>query len=94
MRASDSLRLGASAPEILSALSAYAESLQDIPGLPDGFARPLRGEADVRERIAALVSTVNLTSQHRLHRDCEAAKRALRVFAAAQARLASGRGPA
>jgi hypothetical protein len=91
MRVSDPVRHGASAPEILSALSAYAQELEGVAAIPEWFARPLRDEDDVRERIGALIAAVNLTSEHRLDRDCDAAKRALRVFATALARLAQRR---
>jgi predicted neuraminidase len=87
MQVYDRIRHDASAREILSALSAYARELDGVAAIPEWFARPLRGEDDVHERIAALVAAVNLTSQHRLHADCETAKRALRVYAAALRRL-------
>jgi len=87
------IRGAGSSTEVLSALSAYLDSLRDIATLPvpDGFLQPLRGEADVRERMAVLMGVVNLTSQHLLSAECNAAKRALRVFAEALARL-TGRG--
>ena len=91
MNVIDLIRNADSVPEILTALSVYAQSLGDIAAMPDWFVRPLQGEADVRERIVALFAVVNLTSQHRLHRDCDAAKRALRVFAAGLQRLAQRR---
>lgn len=81
------IRSAGSQAEVLRALSAYAHTLRDIAALPDWFLQPLQGEADVRERIAALFAVVNLTSQHLRDADCNAAKRALRVFAAALARL-------
>lgn len=87
MQVSDHVRRGASAPEILSALSDYAQELDGVAAIPEWFARPLRCEDDVLERVAALVVAVNLTSQHRLHADCDKAKRALRVYAAALERL-------
>ncbi len=81
------IRNASSAPQVLAALSAYAQTLRDIAVLPEGFVQPLQGEADVHERIAMLFAVVNLTSQHRLHEQCDAAKRALRVFATALQRL-------
>jgi hypothetical protein len=77
------IRNANSAPDILAALSVYAESLRNIAAVPDWCIAPLTGEADLRERVAVFFAVVNLTSQHRLDRDCNAAKRALRVFASA-----------
>lgn len=85
------IRNASSSNEVLSALSAYVDSLRDMASLPDWFLQPLQGEADVRERMAVLMGVVNLTSQHLLGAECNAAKRALRVFAEALARL-TGRG--
>lgn len=81
------IRTASTNSEILSALSVYAHNLRDIASLPDGFLRPLHGAADVRERMLALMAVVNLTSQHFRYDECNAAKRALRVFAEALARL-------
>ncbi len=85
------IRNASSSNEVLNALSAYVDSLRDMVTLPDWLLQPLQGEADVRERMVALMGVVNLTSQHLLGAECNAAKRALRVFAEALARL-SGRG--
>jgi hypothetical protein len=81
------IRNAGSNTEVLTALSVYAESLRHISALPDWCLQPLRGEADVRERVAELVGVVNLTSQHLRYAECGAAKRALRVFAEALQRL-------
>lgn len=85
------IRNAGSSNEVLSALSAYVDTLHGMVALPDWFLQPLQGEADVRERMVALMGVVNLTSQHMLGAECNAAKRALRVFAEALARL-TGRG--
>jgi hypothetical protein len=77
------IRNAGSSAEVLTALSVYVDSLRQISALPDWCLRPLQGEADVRERMAALVGVVNLTSQHLRYAECGAAKRALRVFAEA-----------
>lgn len=81
------IRNAASTAQVLTVLSAYASSLRDIAALPDWCLQPLQGEADVRERMAVLFAVVNLTSQHLRDADCNAAKRALRVFATALAQL-------
>jgi hypothetical protein len=85
------IRNASSNTEVLTALSVYVDSLRQIPALPDWCLQPLQGEADVRERMAALVAVVNLTSQHLRHAECGAAKRALRVFAEALHRLGARR---
>ena len=83
------IRNADSAPEVLAALSVYVESLRHLSVLPDGCLRlPLEGEADVRERMAALFTVVNLASQNLRDRECGIAKQALRAFAAATWRLA------
>jgi hypothetical protein len=93
MQIVEMIRGAGSSTEVLSALSAYVDSLRDLATLPfpDGFLQPLQGEADVRERMVALMGVVNLTSQHLRYAECSAAKRVLRVFAEALARL-RGRG--
>jgi len=83
------IRNASSAPEILSALSVYVESLRTIAVIPDWCIGPLAGESDVRERLVALFAVVNLTSKHCLDRDCNVAKRAVHVFATALQRLKS-----
>ena len=82
------IRNADTATEVLSALSVYVESLRNVAAIPGWCLRlPLEGEADVSERMLALVAVVNITSQHLLDRDCGIAKGALRVFAAAAWRL-------
>jgi len=82
------IRSADSAPQVLSALSVYVESLRNVAVLPDWCLRlPLEGEADVYQRMVALITVVNLTSQHLRDRECNAAKHALRVFDAAIRRL-------
>jgi hypothetical protein len=77
-----------SAPEVLSALSVYVESLRNVAVIPDWCLQlPFRGEDDVYQRMLALIAVVNLTSQNLRDRDCSIAKRALQVFAAATWRL-------
>lgn len=83
----DFIRNASSAPQVLSALSTYAESLRHIPSVPDWCLQPLQGEADVRERMAVLFAVVNVASQNLRDGECNAAKRALRVFAEALDRL-------
>ena len=85
------IRNAGTSTEVLTALSVYAESLRHIPAIPDWVLQPLQGEADVRERVAALMGVVNMTSQRMLYAECNAAKRALRVFAEALDRLAARR---
>ena len=88
MDALELIRNANSAPEVLSALSAYVESLRNVSALPDQLLRlPLEGEADVGQRMLALVAVVNLTSQNLRDQECNIAKRALQVFAAATWRL-------
>lgn len=82
------IRNADSAPEVIAALSTYVESLRNVAAVPDWCLRlPLEGEADLVERMAALFAVVNSTSQHHLDRECNIAKRALRVFASAAWRL-------
>ena len=82
------IRSADSAPKVLSALSVYVESLRNVAVIPDWCLRlPLEGESDVHQRMIALFAVVNLTSQNLLDRDCNIAKRALRVFDAAIRRL-------
>ncbi|HEY8069905.1 MAG TPA: hypothetical protein VIF38_13565 [Burkholderiales bacterium] len=90
MNAVELIRNANSAPEVLSALSVYVESLRHVPVIPHECLRlPLEGEADVSQRMMALVAVVNLTSQNLRDQDCNVAKRALQVFAAATWRLRS-----
>jgi len=82
------IRNADSAPEVLSALSVYVESLRNVSAIPDWCRQlPFQGEDDVYQRMLALITVVNLTSQNLLDRECNAAKRALQVFAAATWRL-------
>ena len=82
------IRNADSAPEVLSALSVYVESLRHVAVIPEWCLRlPLEGEPDVARRTAELITVVNLTSQNLRDADCSIAKRALRVFAAATWRL-------
>jgi hypothetical protein len=84
----DLIRNADSAVDVLSALSVYVDSLRNVSAIPDWCLRlPLEGEADVTQRMAALFTVVNLASQNLRDRDCNVAKRALRVFAAAALRL-------
>jgi len=86
------IRSANSAPEILAALSAYVESLRNVAVIPEWCLRlPLQNEDDVGQRMMALVAVVNLTSQNLRDRECNIAKQALRVFAAATWRLRSRR---
>jgi hypothetical protein len=82
------IRSANSAPEVLSALSVYVESLRNIAVIPEWCLRlPLEGEADVSQRMLELIAVVNLTSQNLRDAECNSAKRALRVFAEAAWRL-------
>lgn len=82
------IRNASSAAEVFSALSAYVESLRSVAVIPEACLRlPLQGEDDVSQRMMALIAVVNLTSQNLRDRDCNLAKQALRVFAAAAWRL-------
>jgi hypothetical protein len=84
------IRNANSAPEVLSALSVYVESLRNVAVIPESCLQlPLQGEDDLAQRMATLAAVVNLTSQNLRDRDCNIAKRALRVFAAATWRLRS-----
>jgi hypothetical protein len=86
------IRNADSAPEVLSTLSAYVESLRHVPVIPDQCLRlPLEGEADLSQRMVALIAVVNLTSQNLRDQECNIAKRALQVFAAATWRLRARR---
>jgi hypothetical protein len=86
------IRNANSAPEILSALAVYVDSLRNVGVIPEWCLRlPLQGEDDVGQRMMALIAVVNLTSQNLRDRDCNIAKQALRVFAAATWRLRSRR---
>ena len=85
------IRTASSTAQVLTALSVYVDSLRNLPSIPDWCLQPLQGEADVRDRMAVLFGVVNLTSQHLLDAECNAAKRALRVFAAALQRLSPRR---
>jgi hypothetical protein len=82
------IRTADTAPEVLSALSVYVESLRNVSAIPDWCLRlPLEGESDVYQRMLALIAVVNLTSQNLRDRECNIAKRALQAFAAATWRL-------
>jgi hypothetical protein len=82
------IRNADSAPEVIAALSVYVESLRNVAVIPDWCLQlPLQGEADVYQRMVALIAVVNLTSQNLRDRECNVAKRALQVFAAATWRL-------
>jgi hypothetical protein len=84
------IRNANTSPEVLSALSVYIESLRHVQAIPHECLRlPLEGEADVCERTVALITVVNLTSQNLRYQECNIAKRALQVFAAATWRLRS-----
>lgn len=86
------IRNANSAPEVLAALSVYVESLRNVSVIPEWCLRlPLQGEDDVGQRMMALIAVVNLTSQNLRDRDCNLAKQALRVFAAATWRLRARR---
>jgi hypothetical protein len=88
MDALELIRTANSAPEVLSALSVYVESLRHAQVIPEWCLRlPLEGESDVAGRMMALITVVNLTSQNLRDRDCNTAKHALQVFAAAAWRL-------
>jgi hypothetical protein len=88
MDAYELIRNAGSASDVLSALSVYVQSLPDIDAIP-AWCRslPFQGEADVHQRMIALIGAVNLASQNLRDRDCNIAKQALRVFAAAAWRL-------
>ena len=76
------------AAQVLAALSVYVESLRHVSVIPDWCLQlPLEGEADVRQRMLAMLAVVNLTSQNLLAHECRIAKRAVQVFAAAAWRL-------
>ena len=82
------IRNADSAPVVLSALSVYVDSLRSVTVIPESCLRlPFEGEADVSQRMLELVAVVNLTSRNLRDADCNIAKRALRVFAAATWRL-------
>jgi hypothetical protein len=82
------IRNADSAPEVISALSVYVESLRNVAVIPDWCLQlPFHGEDDVYQRMVALIAVVNLTSQNLRDRECNVAKRALQVFAAATWRL-------
>jgi hypothetical protein len=82
------IRNAQSAPEVLSALAVYVESLRNVSAIPEWCLRlPLEGEADVAKRTVALFTVVSLASQNLRHHDCSIAKRALRVFGATASRL-------
>ena len=81
------IRNADSAPEVLAALSVYVASLRNVAVIPEWCRLPLQSEDDIGQRMLALVAVVNLTSQNLRNRDCNIAKQALRVFAAATWRL-------
>ncbi|HTQ76889.1 MAG TPA: hypothetical protein VMI15_02595 [Burkholderiales bacterium] len=88
MDAYELIRNADSAADVLSALSVYVQSLGDVTVIPDWCRQlPLDGAADVYQRMLALVAVVNLASQNLRDRECNLAKQALRVFAAAYWRL-------
>lgn len=88
MDAYELIRNASSASDVLSALSLYVRSLPEVDAIP-AWCRslPFQGEADVTERMLALVAAVNLASRNLRDRECDVAKQALRVFAAAAWRL-------
>jgi len=86
----DLIRNADSVPKVLSALSAYTESLRLLhaAAIPDWLLRlPLKSADDVAQRMTALTAVVHLSSQNLRVRDTSIAKSALRVYAAAAWRL-------
>jgi len=87
------IRNADSAADVVSALSVYIESLRHASFIPDWCLQlPIEGEADVKQRMLALIAVVNLTSRNLRDRDCSVAKQALQVFAAATWRLRPRKG--
>jgi hypothetical protein len=81
------IRHADSSREVLAALSMYLESLRDASTIPEWCLRPIEGEADLGQRMLAMFTVINLSSQNLRYRDCNAAKRALQALSAAAARL-------
>ena len=82
------IRNADSVPEVFSALSVYVESLRHVAAIPEWCLQmPIQDEADLGRRMVALIAVINLTSQNLRDRDCNIAKHALQVFAAASWRL-------
>jgi len=87
------IRNADSAPKVISALSTYCESLRHVAVIPDWLLRlPLKGADDVGNRMTALTAVVSLASQNLREKDTAAARKALKVFAAATWRLRADRG--
>jgi len=55
--------------------------------MPNWCVQPLQSEGDIGKRVAALFVLVNPTSRHLRSAECNAAKQALRVFAAGLRRI-------
>lgn len=88
------IRNADSAADVFSALSVYVQSLRGTPFIPDWCSRvPFEGEADVYQRMLALISMANLHSQNLLGRHRPTIERAVAVFAAAAWRLRRTRKP-
>jgi len=82
------IRNADSVPEVFAALSTYAESLRHVAVIPQWCLRmPVEDEADLGRRMVALIGVIDLTSRNLRDRDCNIAKHALQVFAAAAWRL-------
>jgi hypothetical protein len=86
------IRVADSAPQVLAALAAYADSLREASVLPQWWLEaPLENTRHVQERTLELFAMVHAASLRLDNRRRAEAKAALRVFACAVARLAPRR---
>ena len=82
------IRNADSAPEILSALGAYVETLRHVDSIPEFCSRvPIDGYRDIYARMFALMAIVNTASRQLDNGLYSVAREALQIFAAAASRL-------
>lgn len=82
------IRNADSAPEILTALGAYVETLRHLDSLPDFCLRvPVEDYRDIYARMFALMAILNTAASRPDNGLCSVAKEALQIFAAAARRL-------
>lgn len=84
----DLIRLADSAPQVMSLLASYVETLRGAAALPAWWhALPLESPDHVQQRMLALLGLVHTASRRLDDRACARAKQALHVFAFAAWKL-------
>jgi hypothetical protein len=87
----DLIQIADSAPQVMTLLATYVESLRGATALPDWWLQlPLDSPDHAQQRMLALLGLVHSASRGLDHRCCAAAKEALHVFAVAVWKLKPG----